>query len=211
KIKVGAIYSRLQYPILSSDIKKREIAIEQLKERIELAHKLKAIGVIFVPIFGQPEIPDLRPFMDTTELEKNLLIAILKDIVSIAKESGVKLLLEPVNRKETHLITNLIQGLEIAEKTGVNLLADIYHLIIEEQPLETIIKCKDHIGYVHIANRLREIPKEEDLEYIRPWIETLTDIGYDGYISLECTPPEDIKDLTRFSEMFRNLSRIIEV
>ncbi len=31
KIKVGAIYSRLQYPILSSDIREREIAIEQLK------------------------------------------------------------------------------------------------------------------------------------------------------------------------------------
>lgn len=203
RIRVSAIYSRLQYPLLSSDAREREIAIEQLKERIEVASKLEATGVIFVPIFGPPKLPDLKPFMDTIELEKALLIAILKEMVPLARNFGVKLFLEPINKNETHFINNLIQGLEIAETTGVNLLADIYHLIIEEQPIDSIFKAKEYIGCVHIASKTRDVPKKEDFSYLAPWLKAIRDINYDGYISLECSQPKDIEDLRRFPKIFK--------
>lgn len=204
KIKASAIYSRLQYSLLSSNPEEREIAIEQLKERLNVASQLGAVGVIFVPIFGPPKLPDLKPFMDTIQLEKALLIAILKEIVPIAKSLGVKLFLEPVNKNETHFITNLIQGLEIAEQTGVNLLTDIYHLIIEEQSIDSIFKAKDYIGCVHIASRTREVPREEDFEYLIPWIKAIEEVGYEGYISLECSPPKEVEALKRFPKIFRD-------
>lgn len=207
KIKVSAIYSRLRYSLLSSNIEERETAIEQLKERLEVASQLDAVGVIFVPIFGPPKLPDLKPFMDTIQLEKALLIAILREIVPISERLGVRLFLEPVNRNETHFITNLIQGLEIAKESGVSLLADIYHLIVEDQSIDSIFKVKDYIGYVHIASRTREIPKEEDFEYLLPWIKAVKSIPYEGYISLECSPPKDIETLKRFPKIFRDFIR----
>ncbi|MGC8718096.1 MAG: sugar phosphate isomerase/epimerase family protein [bacterium] len=201
-IKVAAIYSRLQYPLLSSNIEEREIAIEQLKERLLVASKLGAIGVIFVPIFGPPRIPDLSLFMNAVELEKALLIAILREITPMTRKLKVKLLLEPVNKKETHFINNLTQGLEIAKETGVYLLADIYHLILEDQSPDTLVECKDYIGYVHIANKTREVPKEEDFVYLKPWLDTLKEIGYNGYVSLECSLPKDVEELKHFVEVF---------
>jgi len=204
-IKVTAIYSRLQYPLLSGDIQERRIAMEQLKERLLVASELEALGVIFVPIFGAPRIPDLSPFMNTLELEKALLIAILREIVPIAENFGVKLFLEPVNRNETHFINNLAQGFEIARETGVYLLADIYHLILEDQTTDTLVKYRDYIGYVHIASKSREVPKEEDFVYLKPWLDTLRYIGYEGYVSLECSPPENSEELRRFVDLFRGL------
>ncbi|MBC7320860.1 sugar phosphate isomerase/epimerase [bacterium] len=205
-IGVTAIYSRLQYPLLSGDIEERKIAIEQLKDRLSVASELNALGVIFVPIFGPPKIQDLSPFMSAIELERALLISILKEIVPIANSLRVKLLLEPVNRKETHFINNLTQGFEIAKETGVYLLADIYHLVLEEQSPDTLAEYKDYIGYVHIANREREVPKEEDFVYLKPWLDTLKKIGYNGYISLECSPPKELEVLKNFVETFKRLA-----
>lgn len=204
-IKVGVIYSRLQYSLLSSELEERKIAIEQLKDRLLVASELSSLGVIFVPIFGPPRISDLSPFMNTIELERALLIAILKELVPMAKSLGIKLLLEPVNKKETHFINNLVQGFEIAKETGVYLLADIYHLILEEQSPDTLAKYKDYIGYVHIANKLREVPKEEDFVYLKPWLDVLKKIDYKGYVSLECSPPKEPEELKNFLELFRRL------
>lgn len=205
-ISVTAIYSRLQYPLLSGDIEERKIAIEQLKDRLLVASELNALGVIFVPIFGPPKVQDLSPFMSAVELEKALLISILKEIIPIANSLGVKLLLEPVNRKETHFINNLTQGFEIAKETGVYLLADIYHLILEEQSPDSLVEYKDYIGYIHIANREREVPKEEDFIYLKPWLDALKRMGYDGYVSLECSPPENLEVLRNFVEVFKGLA-----
>ncbi len=205
-ISVAAIYSRLQYSLLSNEPEERKIAIEQLKDRLLIASELKALGVIFVPIFGLPKIPDLSPFMSTIELEKALLISILKEIVPVANSLGVSLFLEPINKKETHFINNLTQGFEIARETGVYLLADIYHLILEEQSPDTLAKYRDYIGYVHIANKSREVPREEDFIYLKSWLDILKQIDYNGYISLECSPPKEPEELRLFPEIFKKLT-----
>ena len=59
-----------------------------------------------VPIFGAPRISDLSPYKSTAELETELLVELLKDLGGYAEEVGNIVLLEPLNRYETHFNQN---------------------------------------------------------------------------------------------------------
>ncbi|MFV8226996.1 TIM barrel protein, partial [Christiangramia aquimixticola] len=77
-----------------------------------------------------------------------------------AASLGVTLIYEPLNRYETNLFNTLEAGsgfLERNEFSHVKLLADLFHMNIEEDNLtESIRKSGNHIGHVHFADSNRK-------------------------------------------------------
>ena len=60
----------------------------------------------------------------------------LHELTEFAESVGSLLLLEPLNRYETHLIHRLDQGVEWCERIGserMRLLGDLFHMNIEER------------------------------------------------------------------------------
>src|SRR5262245_7528335 len=99
-VAVSAVVGSIE--LLNLDPVKRAQAIATDRQRLQLAKALKADCVIEVPTFGANKFPDLSPVMNAREVEQRLLEAGLKELAGDIERSGVTLLLEPCNHKETH-------------------------------------------------------------------------------------------------------------
>ena len=175
--------------LLDADPKVRAPAIATLAERLALAATTGAVGVLVVPIFGRPTIPDLSPYRTAVELERELLVAELAEIAQVARSAGSMIFLEPLNRYETHFLNNLEQGVEICRAVGdprVRIMADFFHMHIEEADIPTSLRAAgEHVAYVHIADSNRKQPGRGHLD-LRPGFAALKEVGYDGYLGVEC-------------------------
>lgn len=108
-----------------------------------------------------------------------------------AETKEVTLIYEPLNRYETNLINNLGEGAVFIHSlnTGnVKLLADLFHMNIEEKSLpESIRNFGSYIGHVHFADSNRRAIGMGHTA-ITEIAAALKDIGYQGYVSAEAFP-----------------------
>ena len=137
------------------------------------------------------------------------------DIVStcadIAAEYGIKIVIEPLNSRETNFVNTVPAATRIAKSSrreNVGALVDFFHFFMENESEDGVISNADSILHAHIArpNEDRLSPKAEDSEAVEHWAELLKSIGYDGAISLECRYKnfeDDIKEARKHMEFFR--------
>lgn len=182
------------YPgcLLDSDPDQRELAIAGIRSLLKIGAEIGAVGLIMVPIFGAPRIRDLSPYKTTTELETELLVEILKDLGGYAEEVGSVVLVEPLNRYETHFIKSLNDGVEICKRVGnsnVAIMADFFHMSLEERNIsESIEAAGEYIRHVHLADSTRELPGYGHTDFAAGFA-ALKRIGYRDYMALECAIP----------------------
>jgi len=173
---------------IAADEDERLQCLEDIVRLLNYAAEVEAAGVIVVPIFGYS---DRLPFPQKRDAvaDEARLEASLADLGSFADSVGVPILLEPLNRYETHLIHRLDDGTawcERARSEQVRLLADLFHMNIEERdPVSALRAARQYLGYVHLADNTREEPGV-GLTDFRAAFRELRDIEYDGYCALEC-------------------------
>ncbi len=112
----------------------------------------------------------------------------LTELGDHARQYGQPLLYEPLNRYETNLI-NTVQGgvslLEARSADNVKLLADLFHMNIEEVNLADAIRAgAGHIGHIHFADSNRQAAGSGHTDF-PPIVQALRDIGYGGFASAE--------------------------
>ena len=175
--------------ILSADPAERATAKQNLRERLALAGQLGAVGVLLVPQSGRiPALPDLTPLATGAELERDLLLAQLRELAQAARAAGVSLFLEPLNRYEAYIVNRVAQGAAIAAEVGpeIGVMADFFHMNIEEADIPASIRANAaHLVYVHVADSNRLQPGRGHLDF-RPGFRALKAIGYDGPLAIEC-------------------------
>ena len=187
--------------LLDPDPAERQASLAQLRQRLDLCSKLGATAVLLVPIFGKPLVPDLSPWHSAIELERELLLAELKELAEDAERTGAIIMLEPLNRYETHLVNTLDQGAEFCRRVnrpGIRIMADFFHMSIEEADIAASLRlAAPFIRYVHVADSNREQPGRGHLDF-RSGFRALKDAGYDGYLGVECRlvgpPAEALKE-----------------
>lgn len=196
--------------LLHPEPRMRAQAMELTRQRVHLAGLLGAkAGVLIVPQFGrQSRLPDLSPLKTARELEAELLVVQLRELVLAAKEAGVPIFLEPLNRYEAYLVNRLEDGIAFAEQVGpeIGIMADFFHMNIEEADIaESIRRAGRHIVYVHVADSNRLQPGRGHLDF-RPGFAALKEIGYDGYLGIECRIAGELKPaLTESASLLREL------
>ena len=119
---------------LDPDPAERERALAELREALSLAGRLGAAGVVFVPHFFGPLLPDLSPFMDAVALERALLQAQLESLAEHAARAGVQLWVEAVNRYETHLLVRLRDAASLIAPLNhprLGIVADLFHMALD--------------------------------------------------------------------------------
>jgi len=106
----------------------------------------------------------------------------------LAANHAVKLIYEPLNRYETNLINTLADGVELIRSLScdnVLLLADLFHMNIEEQSIaDAIGAAGKYIGHVHFADSNRR-PVGMGHTEMSEIAKALSKIGFDGYASAE--------------------------
>ena len=124
----------------------------------------------------------------------------LNELGGYASEQGVPLLFEPLNRYETNLATTIFDGnavLECLDTDNVRLVADLFHMNIEEsEPAASIRSVRNRIGHVHFVDSNRQAAGRGhiDFELIAGALE---EIGFDGYASAEALPIPDPDEAAR--------------
>ena len=118
----------------------------------------------------------------------------LNELGKRAQEQGVRLIYEPLNRYETNMFNQLGAGadfLETLDTTNVVLLADLFHMNIEEQSIAGAIRANaGQIGHLHFADSNRR-PVGMGHTDMTDIARALTDVGYTGYASAEVFPWPD--------------------
>lgn len=139
------------------------------------------------PPAGMPPLPP--PPADELETVKEM----LKLLASYAQQNGARIAVEAINRYETRFARSLSEALVLANEAGPNVgvLADFFHLNIEEEDIPTSIR---HAGarlmHVHLADSNRFPPGYGHLDFASGF-RALAETGYDRTLSLECGLPAD--------------------
>ena len=131
---------------------------------------------------------------DEKEATLALLAEALEELGAVAEDLGVPLVFEPLNRYESNLVNGLAAGVTLLESLttgGVRLLADLFHMNIEEESLPAAIRAAgSHLGHVHFADSNRRPVGRGHLDAAAV-AEALGEVGYRGFASAEAFPFPD--------------------
>lgn len=188
EVRVAGIVGGYRGWPIATDPDERLQCLEDLVRLLNYAAEVEAAGVIVVPIYGYSDrlpYPQKRDAVgDEARLEEGL-----RELAQFAESLGVPILLEPLNRYETHLIHRQEQGAEWCERVGspqLRVLADLFHMNIEERdPVSALHNIRQYLGYVHLADNTRLEPGT-GITDSRAALRELRESEYDGYCALEC-------------------------
>lgn len=162
----------------------RQKALDYIAEMIDFGAQFGAPAII-------GSMQGNIPAGHTKEEALDLLAKGLSELGKRAKSAGVSLIYEPLNRYESNLMNTLQAGSEFLEKyqlEGIVLLADLFHMNIEEEDLaESLSKNAKNISHVHFADSNRR-PMGFGHTDMKPIAMALKDSGYTGFVSAEAFP-----------------------
>lgn len=121
----------------------------------------------------------------------------IREAAGYAKEKGVRLAIEPLNRFETDFINTVEQGCELIDRIGcdnVGFLLDTFHMNIEESNIIKAIKLAGTKGIYdfHTCANTRGIPGEDNFDW--PAIAAaIREVGYDDYCNIESFTPDCVE------------------
>lgn len=165
----------------------RLATIARIRSHIPVASRFGAVIIIGL-IRGV-----LKPGVDQAQA-MGWLEEALRLCSAAARQHGIRLALEPINRYETTLVNTIAQGVELSERVGeenFGLLLDTFHMNIEEPDIEVSIRqCGKHIFHFHVADSNRWYPGAGHLDF-KSILNTLFATGYSGWVSGEFLPIPD--------------------
>jgi len=97
--------------------------------------------------------------------------------------------IEPLNRDETNFINTVAEGAAVVRETGhpnIRLLADIYHMLRENEGPDALVDAGPLLRHVHIAEKDGRTPPGFAGDDFTPYLRALRRAGYAGAISIEC-------------------------
>jgi D-psicose/D-tagatose/L-ribulose 3-epimerase len=141
-------------------------------------------------------------------------IPLLNTLSKFAKDYGVHILVEPLNRYNTPFCSSAKDAFVIANKVNhdnFGLLLDTFHMNIEEDSLEdTILKSGKLLRHMHLADNNRKMPGYAHINF-QSIMRSLFGIGYNGYASFE--PNVNDKEYENYTkrglEFIKSLEKIV--
>ncbi|MDH3718553.1 MAG: sugar phosphate isomerase/epimerase [Planctomycetota bacterium] len=124
----------------------------------------------------------------------------LNELGLYAQQYGVPLVYEPLNRYETNLVNTLAQGVQLLDALdtdNVRLLADLFHMNIEERDIAAAIReAGPHVGHIHFVDSNRRAAGMGHLDFA-PIVAAVQEIDYNGYLCAEALPLPTSEDAAR--------------
>jgi sugar phosphate isomerase/epimerase len=179
----------------------RAAAVARLKSHFPLAARLSVASgepgrtVVVVGLLRGIVKPGV-----TQAQAMDWLVAALRECCAAAADAGARVVLEPINRYETTLINSIAQGLALIEAVGaanLGLLADTFHMNIEEPSIEGSIRAAgSRIFHFHVADSNRWHPGAGHLDFASI-LQALLGTGYTGFVCGEFLPLPDAETAAR--------------
>jgi sugar phosphate isomerase/epimerase len=173
------------------DPSRRAAALGELRLQLDGIAGLGGHGVITPAAWGMftRRLPPFDEPPRTPEGDREVLIEGLAELGAHAADRGVALLLEPLNRYEDHMVNTVAAASDLiaaAGSDGVRILADTYHMNIEEDDICAALRSAAGVlGAVHLSDSNRGQPGTGHVDF-GAVVATLAEIGFGGVVSVEC-------------------------
>lgn len=172
------------YVRLTGNDVNHDIIEKYLDIAIDRARQL-GVKIIVFGSAGAKNVPDGYP----KEKAFGEIVSLLQSISERIKADGITIVIEPLNKLEGNIINTVEEGFDLVKtvnKQNVKLLADYYHMVLEEEDILILKTCKKFIKHVHFSRpEGRVFPKESEKENYSYFFKKLKQIGYDERISIE--------------------------
>lgn len=155
----------------------------QLMKALEAAHAIGSAylcGVYYSALCRYPGPPSTAGRANS--------VAVVGEAAQRARELGMTLVLEVVNRYETNLLNTAEDALRFIDDTGQDNIAvhlDTYHMNMHEKNMSRPVRaCRDRLGYVHIRESTSGYLGSGTVDFAE-FFAALEDIGFDGLATFE--------------------------
>ena len=205
-VGTGAGWVKHKLSLTSSDSSVRQRAIDFIRSMIDFGGVHKAPAII-----GSMQ----GRWGDGISREQALewLREGLNQLGEHARHHGVPLIYEPLNRYETNLVNTVAGGVELLDSLNTNnvrLLADLFHMNIEESDLPAAItRGHQWIGHIHFvdSNRRPAGCGHIDFESITKGLKAS---NYAGYLSAEALPwPDSLAAAEKTILEYRRVTEVV--
>lgn len=180
------------------DVAKGDRGLAGLPDRLAECRASTATAIDYASAIGCPRVHVMAGKRDErfdrlTQID--VMVDNLRDASDRARDAGITLLVEPLNRKidmPGYLLSGSEEGMEVVDRVGrdnVRLQYDVYHMQVMEGDLaRTIERLLPWIGHIQIADHPgRHQPGTGEIAY--GWLLGKIDaLGYGGWVGCEYRP-----------------------
>jgi sugar phosphate isomerase/epimerase len=161
---------------------------EKLMQYTETAfRRAKKTGIKTI-VFGSSGSRNIPEGFPKTEAKKQF-IEVCRQMATIAQKNDIIISLEPLNKKECNFINTVREGGEIVkfvDNNNFRLLADIYHMLMENEGPESLVTNGKFLNHIHIAEKEGCAAPGVHGEDFTAYFKALKQVGYKGRMSVEC-------------------------
>lgn len=161
-----------------------QAGIDFLKVAIDATADMGALALTGVTYGGIGERSGHPP----TQAEYDNVARCLEAAARHARNRGIDLGVEAINRYETHLINTGQQAVDMVERVGADNMfvhLDTYHMNIEEKGIaQGILAAREHLRYIHLSESDRGVPGKGNVRWGEIYA-ALAAIGFRGGLAME--------------------------
>jgi sugar phosphate isomerase/epimerase len=124
------------------------------------------------------------------EKAREQFVNLCKRMAPVAEKYHVVVSLEPLNSQECNFINSVAEGggiVEAVNHKNFRLLADIYHMLRENEGPSNISRYSHLLYHTHIAENAGRSAPGVNKEDFTAYFKALKDAKYDGRMSIECS------------------------
>jgi len=197
----------------SLDIDIRQLKSDLAKAAIEVRFSLILPRQLHLPFYPQQALTHIKKAIDIVERAEGRLLGgviysaigvftghpstveeqktvndVLKEAAGYARQRGVTLALEPINRYETYVLNTAGQVLDVLSELGaenLGLMLDTFHMNIEENSFYTpVVQAGPALRYLHMTGSDRGMLGEDNVHW-EDLFKGLAAIDFRGDLVLE--------------------------
>ncbi|MGV8090583.1 MAG: sugar phosphate isomerase/epimerase family protein [Mangrovibacterium sp.] len=161
---------------------------DEILQFAEMAFKRAKLSGVKIIVFGSGGSRAVPEGFSKEEATKQF-IELCKKMAPLAKKQQVIVVVEPLNTKECNFINSVAEGGEIVKAVdhpNIRLLADLYHMKMDDEGPENILRYGKLLSHVHIAEKEGRSAPGTHGEDFTAYFEALKQVNYKGAISVEC-------------------------
>lgn len=147
--------------------------------------KEAGVKIIVLGSGGSRKLPD---GYDSVKASKEF-ISLVRKMAKVAKKYDRIIAIENLNHTETNFVLTLAEAIKYVKAVNhpnFRLTADIYHMLMENEPGSVIEQAKGLLVHAHIAEKEeRACPGKRGVDFT-PYFSAMKKIGYTGKIMMEC-------------------------
>jgi len=148
--------------------------------------RAKEIGMSVIVFGSGPARTAPAGFSLATAFEQ--FVGLLTRIGPVAQQSGVVIVVEPLQRGESSIVNTILEGAEAVRRANhpaVQLLVDSFHMVRNGESFDDILKVAPLIRHAHISEDRDRAPLGTHGDDLRPFLRALRRAGYNERLTLE--------------------------